>query len=152
VIKLRSKCEQDSIDIGRKIGSVLEKGNIICLDGQLGAGKTLMSKALAVSLGVDEYVTSPSYTIINEYSGDLPVYHFDVYRIDDIDEMYELGYEDYFYGEGVCIIEWASMILDLLPDDCLFVRIENTEIFTEREIVIEGNAALIDKLKEVLSC
>ena len=152
MIKLRSKCEQDSIDIGRKIGSVLEKGNIICLDGQLGAGKTLMSKALAVSLGVDEYVTSPSYTIINEYSGDLPVYHFDVYRIDDIDEMYELGYEDYFYGEGVCIIEWASMILDLLPDDCLFVRIENTEIFTEREIVIEGNAALIDKLKEVLSC
>ena len=152
MIRIRSKSEEDTIQIGKTIGRLLEPGNIVCLDGQLGAGKTVMSKALAVALGVDEYVTSPSYTIINEYSGKSPVYHFDVYRIDDIDEMYEIGYEEYFFSEGICIIEWASMILELLPKDCLFIRIENTEDYTSRDITIEGNSKILELFKEAYPC
>lgn len=152
MIRIRSKCEEDTIQIGKAIGGLLEPGNIVCLDGQLGAGKTVMSKALAVALGVDEYVTSPSYTIVNEYSGKVPVYHFDVYRIDDIDEMYEIGYEEYFFGRGICLIEWASMIHKLLPSDCLFIRIENTEDYMSRDIIIEGNPALLEQFKEVYPC
>jgi len=152
VITLRSKNEKETIRLGEIIGANLEAGDVVCLDGQLGTGKTVIAKAIAVSLGVDEYVTSPSYTIINEYNGKLPVYHFDVYRIDDIDEMYELGYEEYFFGAGVCIIEWASMIEELLPENCLFVKLKQSEDFNHREFEISGKEETVLKIKEAFQC
>lgn len=93
---------------GLALGKVLTGGDVVCLTGDLGAGKTTLTKSIALGLGIEEYVTSPSYTIVNEYDGRLPLYHFDVYRINDVEEMYELGYEEYFFGSGVCVIEWAG--------------------------------------------
>jgi len=119
--------------LGYKIGSLLNRGDIVCLTGDLGAGKTTLTKAIALGLQVHEDVTSPTFTIINEYMGKLPVYHFDVYRVNTIEEMYDLGYEEYFYGDGVCIIEWASRIEEIIPQDVLWIDIklgaeENTRI------------------------
>ena len=93
--------------IAERLGKLVNKGDVICMVGDLGVGKTTFVKAFAVGLGVDDYVTSPTFTLINEYEGRIPLYHFDVYRISDTNEMEDLGYEEYFYGDGVCAIEWA---------------------------------------------
>ena len=94
-------------------------------DGDLGVGKTVFTQGFAKGLGIDEAVNSPTFTIIQEYDeGRLPLYHFDVYRIGDPEEMYEIGYEDYFYGQGVCLIEWAKLIEELIPDEAKIVLIE----------------------------
>ncbi len=94
----------------------LTAGDVLCLYGDLGAGKTAFVQGLAKGLGIDEPITSPTFTIVNEYEGRLPLYHFDVYRIADSDEMYEVGFDEYVYGEGVSVIEWPQLIADILPD------------------------------------
>ncbi len=107
---------QDTYQLGYRLGSEAKKGDIFCLSGDLGVGKTVFTQGFAKGLGIEEAVNSPTFTIIQEYEGGrLPFYHFDVYRIADIDEMEEIGYEDYFYGNGVCLIEWAELIDELLP-------------------------------------
>lgn len=93
----------------------LKSGDVLCMYGDLGAGKTAFVQGLARGLGIGEPITSPTFTIVNEYYGDMPLYHFDVYRIADPDEMYEVGYEEYVYGDGVSVIEWAELIEDILP-------------------------------------
>ncbi len=93
----------------------LKSGDVLCMRGDLGAGKTAFAQGIAKGLGIDEPITSPTFTIVNEYYGRLPLYHFDAYRISDPDEMYEVGYEEYVYGEGVCVIEWPQLIEDILP-------------------------------------
>lgn len=93
----------------------LKSGDVLCMYGDLGAGKTAFVQGLARGLGIGEPITSPTFTIVNEYYGDMPLYHFDVYRIADSDEMYEVGYEEYVYGDGVSVIEWAELIEDILP-------------------------------------
>lgn len=93
----------------------LRAGDVLCMYGDLGAGKTAFVQGLARGLGINEPITSPTFTIVNEYYGDMPLYHFDVYRIADPDEMYEVGYEEYVYGDGVSVIEWAELIEDILP-------------------------------------
>ena len=109
---------KETFELGRKIGLEAKAGEIICLDGDLGVGKTVFTQGFAKGLGIDEAVNSPTFTIIQEYDeGRLPLYHFDVYRIGNPEEMYEIGYEDYFYGQGVCLIEWAKLIEELIPDD-----------------------------------
>ena len=105
--------------LGKYIGERLSKGAVLSLNGDLGAGKTHMTKGIAEGMGIKDYITSPSFTILNTYEGDIPLYHFDVYRIDDIREMYEIGFEEYLYGEGVCVIEWGNMVSELLPDDTI---------------------------------
>ena len=110
--------------IAKKLGRLVDSGDVICMVGDLGAGKTTFTKVLAVGLGVEDYVTSPTFTLINEYEGRIPLYHFDVYRINHIDEMENLGYEEYFYGDGVCVIEWADLIKDILPYDYLWIEIK----------------------------
>lgn len=102
--------------LGVFLGQRLQKGDVIGLMGDLGAGKTVFVQGLAEGLKVKDYVTSPTFTLINQYEGVLPLYHFDVYRLDDSQEFLELGYEEYFYGEGVTVIEWAEKIKDFLPD------------------------------------
>lgn len=116
---------RDTFSIGVELGKTVKPGDIFCLEGELGAGKTVFAKGLAEGLGITEPVLSPTFTIIREYDGGrIPLYHFDAYRIADPEEMYELGYEGYFFGDGVCLIEWASRIRELLPADCRTIVIE----------------------------
>lgn len=116
---------KETFELGRKIGLEAKAGEIICLDGDLGVGKTVFTQGFAKGLGIDEAVNSPTFTIIQEYDeGRVPLYHFDVYRIGNPEEMYEIGYEDYFYGQGVCLIEWAKLIEELIPDEAKIVLIE----------------------------
>lgn len=117
--------EQDTIDLGRRLGEKASVGDIYTLTGDLGVGKTIFTKGFAEGLGVTEPVSSPTFTIVQEYDGGrLPFYHFDVYRIGDIGEMDEIGYEDYFYGSGVCMIEWAELIEEILPPERKRIVIE----------------------------
>ena len=118
--------------------------------GDLGAGKTTFIQALAVGLGVEDCVTSPTFVLINEYDGRIPLYHFDVYRINHISEMEDLGYEEYFYGDGVCAIEWADLIEGILPHNYLRVEIRITGTKT-RQICFAGTNDYYDgMIKELL--
>ncbi len=117
--------ENDTLELGRRLGQQVQPGDIYLLHGDLGVGKTVFTKGFAQGLGIEEVVTSPTFTLIQEYeTGRIPFYHFDVYRIADVEEMYDLGYEGYFYGGGVCLIEWASRIQELLPEGCRSIQIE----------------------------
>ena len=109
---------------GEKLGREAKAGQVYCLSGDLGVGKTVFTKGFAKGLGITEHVTSPTFTIINEYEGRLPLYHFDVYRISCEEEMEDTGYEDYFYGEGVCLVEWAELVKDLIPADAIWITVE----------------------------
>lgn len=117
--------EEETKRIGYELGKNASKGEIYCLCGDLGAGKTVLTKGFAEGIGITEHITSPTFTIVNEYhSGRIPFYHFDVYRINDVDEMFEIGYEEYFYGDGVCLIEWAELIKEILPDNIKWIKID----------------------------
>ena len=133
-------CSQDeTMLVGRALGSILKSGDVVCLSGDLGTGKTAFTNGIACALGIDDYITSPTFTIVNEYKTELPLYHFDVYRIADPDEMYDIGFEEYLYGDGVVVIEWAELIKDILPDDIIWVKIRknlNLDV-NVREIDIE---------------
>lgn len=131
--------EKETEQIGESIGRAAEPGTVVALIGDLGTGKTTLTKSIAKGLGVTETVTSPTFNIIREYkSGRIPLYHFDVYRIGDPDEMFELGYEEYFYGDGICVVEWADIIEELLPEDAVIIRIERGASEEEREYRIES--------------
>lgn len=138
-----SYSEAQTKEIGKKIAEQLTKGDVICLIGDLGAGKTLLSKAIAYGLGVKEPVTSPTFTIVHEYKGYLPLYHFDVYRINDIDEMFEIGFEEYVYGRGVCIIEWADKIREILPKESIWIDLSRGQKDNERIINITASQNII---------
>ena len=115
---------EDTYSIGQEIGKKVESGTVIALKGDLGVGKTVFTKGFAAGLGIKEHINSPTFTIMQSYDeGRLPLYHFDVYRIGDIEEMYEIGYEDCFYGEGVSLVEWAQLIKEIMPEDTVVVTI-----------------------------
>lgn len=133
------KNERDTERFGMELAGHLESGDLIAMTGPLGAGKTTLTKAIAKGLGIEEMVTSPTFTILQEYrDGRLPLYHFDVYRIADAEEMYELGYEDYFFDEGVCVVEWADRIEELLPQDTIYIEISYGAEPEERRYCIRG--------------
>lgn len=132
--------EEMTFEIGKKLGEKADKGEIICLEGDLGVGKTVFTKGFAEGLNIEDNIDSPTFTIVQEYTeGRLPLYHFDVYRIGDISEMDEIGYEDYFFGEGVCLIEWASRIEELIPESAIHIIIEKdmSKGFEYRRVVVE---------------
>ena len=111
--------------LGEAMGKTVTSGDLITLDGDLGAGKTAFTRGLARGMGLRSRVTSPTFTIVQSYMGGrLPLYHFDVYRISDIDEMEEIGYDDCFFGGGVSIVEWAEFIEELMPENTIHIRIE----------------------------
>ena len=110
--------------IGYDIGKAAMPGEIYCLSGDLGVGKTVFTKGFAKGLGIDDHITSPTFTIINEYYGRLPLYHFDVYRVADPEEMDYIGSDEYFFGQGVCLIEWAELISDIIPENAKWIKIE----------------------------
>lgn len=137
--------EEETQNIAWELAKRAEPGDIFCLDGDLGAGKTAFSKGFAQGLGITEPISSPTFTIIQEYEeGRIPFYHFDVYRIADPDEMDEIGYEDYFYGGGVCLIEWASLIEELIPEGAchIFIEKDPEKSFDYRKITIENGREL----------
>lgn len=126
--------------LGKKFGETARPGDVYTLVGDLGVGKTVFTQGIADGLGITEPVSSPTFTIVQVYEeGRMPFYHFDVYRIGDIEEMDEIGYEDYFYGEGLCMIEWANLIEEILPDKRYDVTIEKDleKGFDYRKITIK---------------
>ena len=139
VIETRSP--EETFALGEKLGREAKPGQIYTLNGDLGTGKTVFTQGFASGLGITEPVNSPTFTILQVYEeGRMPFYHFDVYRIGDIEEMEEIGYEDCFYGEGVCLIEWAELIEEILPENVIVVTIEKDleQGFDYRKITLEG--------------
>lgn len=139
-MKIESFSAKDTFQIGYDLGQRAKAGEIFCLLGGLGVGKTVFTQGFAEGLGIQEPISSPTFTIVQEYEdGRLPFYHFDVYRIGDIEEMDEIGYEDYFYGDGVCLIEWANLIEEILPKTITVINIEKNleKGFDYRSITIE---------------
>ena len=125
---LESFSPEQTFQIGKELGEKSTPGQVFTLTGDLGVGKTVFTQGFAHGLGIDEPVNSPTFTIVQEYeSGRMPFYHFDVYRIGDVEEMDEIGFEDYIYGEGVSLIEWANLIEEILPQ-------ERTEIVIEKDL------------------
>lgn len=121
--------ESETEALGRRLAERLRPGDVVALFGQLGAGKTVLTKGLCAGLGVDaELVTSPTFTILHEYTtGRLPVYHFDAYRVERLEELFDLGYEDYFFNGGVCVVEWADKVDEILPAEALRIRINHEQ-------------------------
>lgn len=131
---------EETFEVGRTIGMNAKPGQIYTLTGDLGVGKTVFTQGVAAGLGITEPVNSPTFTIIQEYEdGRLPFYHFDVYRIGDLEETEEIGYDDYFFGQGICLIEWAELIEEILPEKRIEVTIEKDleKGFEYRKITIE---------------
>ncbi|MBQ9708130.1 MAG: tRNA (adenosine(37)-N6)-threonylcarbamoyltransferase complex ATPase subunit type 1 TsaE [Firmicutes bacterium] len=127
------KNEEETKAFGKKLAETLTGGTVVALTGDLGTGKTTLTKAIAEGLGISDTITSPTFTIVKEYRGGrLPLYHFDVYRVSDEDEMFELGYEEYFYGDGVSVVEWADLIEELIPEDAVRILIEYGKAEGER--------------------
>lgn len=123
---LRTSSPAQTEETGRLLGKLLTPGDIICLSGDLGAGKTVLARGVARGLGVAGPVTSPTFTLINEYDGRLPFYHLDVYRLGGEGEMADLGYEEYFYGAGVTLVEWAERVAGVLPGERLEILIRGS--------------------------
>ena len=131
---------KETAELGRRLGKEAKAGEVYTLIGDLGVGKTVFTKGIAEGLGITEPVNSPTFTIVQVYdTGRMPFYHFDVYRIGDIEEMEEIGYDDYFFGEGVCLIEWAELIEELIPEGAISITIEKDleKGFDYRKITVE---------------
>lgn len=150
-MKIRLKGLEESKDFGIKLGKFLKSGDIVCLNGDLGAGKTTISKSIGLGLGVNDYITSPTFNLINEYQGRLTMYHFDVYRLDNVDDLYDLGFDEYFYGNGVCVIEWADRIEEVIPKERIVLDIENGDDMDERIIRIHGEGPTYQEIIKELS-
>jgi tRNA threonylcarbamoyladenosine biosynthesis protein TsaE len=138
-------------EFGIRLGKALRKGDILCLNGDLGAGKTTLTKSIGKGLGVEEYITSPTFALINQYSGRIPVYHFDVYRLENAVELYDLGFDEYFYGNGVCIIEWADKIEKMIPPERIVINIEKGIKYDERILHISGFGKGFEELVKELN-
>lgn len=115
---------KETYELGYNMGRSAKAGEVYCLDGDLGVGKTVFTQGFAKGLDINEPINSPTFTIVQEYhEGRLPLYHFDVYRIGDITEMDEIGYEEYFYSDGVCLIEWGNLIEEIMPENTTYITI-----------------------------
>ena len=139
---IESFSEKDTYLLGEKIGKEASPGSVFALLGDLGVGKTVFTQGVAKGIGIKDSICSPTFTIVQVYEeGRLPFYHFDVYRIGDVEEMDEIGYEDYFYGDGVCFVEWANLIEEIMPQNTVWIRIEKEleKGFDYRRITIDGN-------------
>ncbi|MFW6034998.1 MAG: tRNA (adenosine(37)-N6)-threonylcarbamoyltransferase complex ATPase subunit type 1 TsaE [Halothermotrichaceae bacterium] len=145
-----SKSEEDTLDFAEKMGKLIDTSIIILLSGELGAGKTLFARGLCSGLGIAEDVSSPTYTLINEYEGgDLPVFHMDLYRIDTEEELYNLGFEEYIDRNGLIIIEWPDLAYDMLPHDFIYVKILK-KADKQRKIILQAEGETGMKLLERL--
>lgn len=138
---IETNSEKETLELGKTLAENAVPGQVFSLVGDLGVGKTVLTKGMAKGLGITEPVSSPTFTILQVYEeGRLPFYHFDVYRIGDPEEMEEIGYEDYFYGDGICLVEWANLIEELLPEHTIRISIEKDldKGFDYRRITVDG--------------
>lgn len=152
-MKVITNSPEETKELGKKIGKYLGSGDVVSLVGDLGAGKTHLVKGIALGLGVKDEVNSPSYTLIHEYGGRVPLYHFDVYRLEELWQMEDLGYEEYFFGDGVCVIEWGDKISELLPSSYLRISIARpkTESSGKRVIILSGIGKRYKEIVERMS-
>lgn len=127
MLEIFTNSAEETIQLGTKIGKLLEPGDIIAMQGTLAAGKTTFTKGIAQSLSIDETITSPTFTLISEYEGERPLYHMDVYRLNSEEEFIDLGVEDLMYGEGISIIEWSEKVMGQLPKKTIIIHIEILE-------------------------
>lgn len=137
---INSNSPEETYELGYQMAQKASEGEVYCLVGDLGVGKTVFTQGFAAGLGISEPVNSPTFTILQIYEdGRCPFYHFDTYRIGDVEEMEEIGYEDYFYGQGICLIEWPQKISEILPEQSVFLTIEKDleKGFSYRKIIIE---------------
>lgn len=146
MLKIISKNEEQTYKLGEYLGKVLQQGDIICLTGDLGAGKTAFTKGIGMGLDIKEFITSPTYTIINEYDGRISLFHFDVYRLEGVEEMYELGYEEYFFGDGAVVIEWADIVKEIIPQERLWITILRGKEEDTREIMFDASGERYQKV------
>ena len=133
---------KETYELSFNMGKSAKAGDVYCLDGDLGVGKTVFTQGFAKGLGINEPINSPTFTIVQEYhEGRLPLYHFDVYRIGDITEMDEIGYEEYFYSEGVCLIEWGNLISEIMPENATYITISKdlSKGFDYRRIEVKNS-------------
>ncbi len=138
MLRIRSQSAAETRSLGQRIAQRLKPGNVVVLEGGLGAGKSELARGIANGLGVKETVTSPTFTILNVYeSGRYPLYHFDWYRLENSEELFELGMDEYLGGDGIALVEWAERCPEALPDSCIRIRLEVTGE-EEREILVEG--------------
>ena len=137
-LSLHTTSREQTIQLGQKIGSKLKKGDILAMQGTLAAGKTTITKGIALALGIKEDITSPTFCLISEYEGKMPLYHMDVYRLDGTEDFINLGVDDMLYGNGVCIIEWSEKIMDELPKNTIIIRLEPVGNTDERNITIQN--------------
>ena len=148
-----SHSPEDTHRIGRRLGELAQGGDVFLLVGTLGAGKTCLTQGIAWGLGIDYYASSPSFVVVKEYKGRLPLYHMDLYRLDRIEEIGELGLDDYLYGNGLCVVEWAEKGLSLLPQEHLFVRLDFLSQ-TERNLYFEPRGTryleLVERLQHLM--
>ncbi|AEG14163.1 Uncharacterized protein family UPF0079, ATPase [Desulfofundulus kuznetsovii DSM 6115] len=148
----RTRSAGETEEFGRLLASVLLPGDVLCLHGDLGAGKTVLARGIARGLGITGPVTSPTFTLINEYSGRLPLYHMDAYRLDGPGDMADLGYEEYFYGDGVTLVEWAGRIEEVLPSKRLDIYLKGFPGEPElREILFIPRGKRYEELVKELS-
>lgn len=146
---------EKTMNIGKQIGSLVNKGDILCLTGDLGTGKTHISKGIAEGLEITDHITSPTFNIVNEYhSGRITLYHFDVYRVNDPDEIESIGFDEYIFGEGVSLIEWANYIEELIPEEYIHIKIEKLPEMGEnfRKITLNGFGDRYNYIKEIKAC
>ena len=144
-----TKIPEETKNLGKEVGKLAKPGDLLAFYGELGAGKTCFIQGISQGLEVKDYVTSPSFTIVNEYQGKIPIYHFDLFRL-NTEEILELGYEEYFYGEGLTVIEWAEKIEQLLPKEHLKIDIKFKDLY-ERTISFISQGDRFDKLLKELS-
>ena len=142
---------EETKTLGEKIGNSMKSGHVVALIGELGAGKTTLTKAIAHGMGVpsDVVVSSPSYTLVNEYEGRLPLYHFDLYRLEGAHDIFDLGYDEYLEGEGVSLVEWADIAPELLPKEHLEIRIEILGD-DERKMIIKARGKNYERILDRL--
>lgn len=136
-MRIQTHSETETEALGERLARCVPAGQVVALYGDLGAGKTAFVRGMARGLEIRERVSSPTFTVVNEYPGDVPLFHFDMYRLRSADELYEIGWEDYLCRNGICVTEWSENVEDALPEDCIRVRITRLND-TERQIEIEG--------------
>lgn len=154
VLSIKSNSEKETFAFGQKIGELVEPGELILLSGNLGVGKTIITQGICDGLNIEEDVTSPTYNLINEYEGDLTVYHMDLYRLENEEELYDLAFEEYLDSDGIVIIEWPDIAYDLIPPEFIYIKI-NSISEKKREIIMEaeGDKAvrLFERLEKYVS-
>lgn len=144
-LTFKSDSAEKTIELGKKIGSLLKPGDIIAMEGSLAAGKTTITKGIAASMGIDDNITSPTFCLISEYSGKtMPLYHMDVYRLDGVEDFLNLGVEELLYGSGVCIIEWSEKVKSALPSKTITLRLTAEEDGSRKIEIFNWNNGSIE--------